>query len=184
VKKVLAAAGKILGSSSDLFRQCAVNDGNMPPAVAPTPAPAPGPANFAQRILVVDDERDARQLTVDVLKASGYDVEAVKDGAAGLAALQAGRYDLIVTDNKMPGMSGVEMIEKLRSARMALPVVMVTGYLPTHEFVRKPWLKPDVILEKPFSNGDLLAAVKKLLPTDGVEDGPQKTPLPKPLSKS
>jgi CheY-like chemotaxis protein len=114
-------------------------------------------------ILVVDDERDARQLTVDVLVRSGYDVEAVEDGAAGLAALLAGKYDLIVTDNKMPRMSGIEMIEKLRSARMGLPVIMVTGYLPEHEFVRKPWLKPDVILEKPFSNDDLLAAVKKFL---------------------
>ena len=117
------------------------------------------------RILVVDDEQDARQLTVDVLANSGYAVEAVKDGAAGWEALQAGGYDLIVTDNKMPRMSGVEMIEKLRTARMALPVVMVTGYLPTHEYVLRPWLKPDVILEKPFSNGDLLAAVRKLLHT-------------------
>ena len=113
------------------------------------------------RILVVDDEQDARQLTVDVLANSGCAVEAVKDGAAGWDALQAGRYDLIVTDNKMPGMSGVEMIEQLRTARMALPVVMVTGYLPTHEYIRRPWLKPDVILEKPFSNADLLSTVKK-----------------------
>jgi DNA-binding response OmpR family regulator len=119
--------------------------------------------NSPQHILVVDDERDARQLTVDVLVGSGYDVDAVEDGAAGLAALVAKKYDLIVTDNKMPKMSGVEMIEMLRSARMGLPVIMVTGYLPTHEFVRRPWLKPDVILEKPFSNGDLLAAVKKFL---------------------
>jgi CheY-like chemotaxis protein len=116
------------------------------------------------RILVVDDERDARQLTVDVLARSGYDVEAVEDGAAGLAALLAGKYDLIVTDNKMPKMSGVELIEQLRSARMKVPVIMVTGYLPRHEFVRKPWLKPDVILEKPFSNDDLLVAVKQFLP--------------------
>jgi CheY-like chemotaxis protein len=127
-------------------------------------APARGQTDLPPHILVVDDERDARQLTVDVLARSGYDVDAVADGAAGLAALLAGKYDLIVTDNKMPKMSGVEMIEKLRSARMGLPVIMVTGYLPEHEFVRRPWLKPDVILEKPFSNDDLLAAVKKFLP--------------------
>jgi DNA-binding response OmpR family regulator len=126
------------------------------------------------RILVVDDEQDARQLTVDVLVQSGYNVDAVKDGAAGLAALQAGKYDLIVTDNKMPGMSGVEMIEKLRSARVGIPVVMVTGYLPAHDFVRRPWLKPDVTLEKPFSNNDLLAAVKKLLAAhDGISKSAQ-----------
>jgi CheY-like chemotaxis protein len=126
-------------------------------------APAQNKKNSPARILVVDDEADARQLTIDVLARSGYEVDAVKDGAEGLAALLGGKYDLIITDNKMPKMSGIEMIEKLRSARMGLPVIMVTGYLPAHEFVRKPWLKPDVILEKPFSNQDLIAEVNKLM---------------------
>lgn len=147
--------------------------------VAPRP-PANSPRPI--RILVVDDEQDARQLTSDVLANAGYAVAAVKDGTAGWAALQAGQYDLIVTDNKMPRMLGVEMIEKLRTARMALPVVMVTGYLPTHEYVRRPWLKPDVILEKPFSNADLLAAVKKLLPREqGSDVCPQAGSLEKGL---
>jgi CheY-like chemotaxis protein len=128
-----------------------------------TPLPAHGPAKAPPRILVVDDEDDDRQLLIDVLVFSGYEVQAVKDGAAGWEALKTHDFDLIVTDNKMPKVSGVEMIEKLRSARMNLPVIMVTGYLPAHEFVRRPWLKPDIILEKPFSTDDLLAAVKKLL---------------------
>ena len=120
-----------------------------------------------RRILVVDDDRAARQLTVDVLTSSGYEVEAVKDGASGWAALQAKHYDLIITDNRMPKMKGIEMIAKLRAANMTLPVIMATGLLPTHEFVSRPWLKPDVTLEKPFSKDDLLAAVNDLL---GIAD--------------
>ena len=116
-----------------------------------------------ERILVVDDDCDARQLTVDLLTISGYDVEAVKDGAAGFEAVQAKRFDLIVTDNSMPKMSGVEMIEKVRSTFFAFPVIMATSYLPVAQFARRPWLTPDVMLEKPFSNDDLLAAVKKIL---------------------
>lgn len=78
-------------------------------------------------------------------------------------------------------MTGVEMIEKLRSARMTLPVLMATRYLPTHEFIRRPWLKPDAALERPFSNDDLLATVKKILHTDGGNGGRQETLLPKYL---
>ena len=74
--------------------------------------------------------------------------------------------DSVITDNKMPRMTGVEMIGKLRSANMAVPVIMATSYLPTHEFARKPWLKPDAALERPFSSDDLLETVKKVLGTD------------------
>jgi PAS domain S-box-containing protein len=114
----------------------------------------------------VDDDRAARQHTVNALTGFGYEVEGVKDGAAGWAALQASHYDLIITDNRMPKMNGIEMIAKLRAASMTLPVIMATGLLPTHEFVRRPWLKPDVTLAKHFSNDDLLAAVNDLLGTD------------------
>ena len=114
---------------------------------------------------MVDDEKVIRQLCVEVLARSGYDVEAVKDGVAGWEALQAHRYDLIITDNKMPRMTGIEMIEKLRSAGMAIPIIMATGYVPTHEFDRKPWLKPDATLQRPFANDALLEAVSTVLRT-------------------
>jgi CheY-like chemotaxis protein len=95
---------------------------------------------------VVDDDGDNRQLIVEVLTRSGYEVEGAKDGAAGWEALQANTYDLIITDNRMPRMTGVEIIERLRYAHMAVPVIMATGILPTHEFERKPWLRPDATL--------------------------------------
>ena len=82
------------------------------------------------RILVVDDDSDARQLSVDVLMDSGYDVESANDGAAGWDALQVNGYDVVITDNQMPKMTGVEMIERLRTAGIKVPVIMATGSLP------------------------------------------------------
>ncbi len=152
----------------------AMIDNEQSRAGEPAGAAAPCPANSPHRILVVDDNGDVRQLTLDVLAGSGYDVEAVEDGAAGWEALQAKSYDLIITDNKMPRMTGIEMIEKLRSARMAVPVIMATGDLPTHEFTRKPWLKPDATLQRPFSNGALLEAVRRFLRTNDGSDGRQE----------
>ena len=59
----------------------------------------------------------------------------------------------------MPKMTGTGNDPRSCAPRaVALPVIMATGNLPTYEFVRKPWLKPDIILEKPLSNDDLLAA--------------------------
>ena len=131
-------------------------------------APVISHKNSPPRILVVDDDRDIRQLSQDVLAAAGYEVEAVKDGAAGWETLQAKSYDLVITDNQMPRMTGIEMIEKLRAAHMAVAVIMATGHLPTAEFDRKPELKPDAFLKRPFSNDDLLRAVKQVLrPDDG-----------------
>lgn len=139
---------------------------------------APVQTKSPQRILVVDDEINFRELTKDVLTASGYEVEVVKDGAAGWEALQTYDYDLIITDNDMPKMKGMEMIEKLRAASMTLPVIMATGLPPTHEFVRRPWMKPDITLAKPFTNDDLLAAVKKLLGASGSAGDRPEPPRP------
>jgi len=118
------------------------------------------------RILVVDHDSDVRQLSVDVLTGFGYDVVAVPDGAAGWEALRATRYDLVITDNKMPRMTGIEMLAKLHSAGMTVPVIMATRHVPVHELARKPWLKDIATLLRPCSNDDLLDAAKKALRPD------------------
>src|SRR5580658_2130632 len=69
--------------------------------------------DLPHRILVVDDDGDTRQLSIDILVGCGYEVEAAKDGAAGWDALQAKSYDLVITDNLMPKMTGIEMLEKV-----------------------------------------------------------------------
>jgi CheY-like chemotaxis protein len=128
---------------------------------------APGPAKPSNksrpRILIVDDSGSLREQKINLLSKFGYEVEGVGDGAHGWAALQVRHYDLVITDNTMPRMTGVEMIEKLRAAAMKIPVIMATGFMPIFEFARKPWLKPDVALAIPFSNDQLLQAVKELL---------------------
>jgi DNA-binding response OmpR family regulator len=180
VKKVLREADGA-ADGSQLFKYHDMKDNKMSPVGEPAGIPRQRPANSSHRILVVDDDSDTRQLSVDVLAGSGYNVEAVKDGAAGWDALQNTSYDLTITDNKMPRMTGIEMIEKLRSAHMTLPVIMATGHLPMDEFARKPWLKPDATLQRPFSNDDLLEVVKKVLRTDDNNDGRKEKLLAKYL---
>jgi two-component system alkaline phosphatase synthesis response regulator PhoP len=115
------------------------------------------------RILVVDDDIAIRQLNTRVLLHAGYEVDAAEDGAAAWSALNAENYDLVITDNNMPKVSGVELLKKLHGARMALPVIMATGTLPTEEFTKYPWLQPAATLRKPYTIEELLTTVKKVL---------------------
>jgi CheY-like chemotaxis protein len=89
------------------------------------------PTNPTHRILVVDDDRDIRRFSAHALIGSGYHVDAAEDAAAAWEALQIKAFNLLITDNNMPKLTGVELVRKLRSARMALPVIMATGKLPT-----------------------------------------------------
>lgn len=119
-----------------------------------------------QQILVVDDDNSLRRLCIDVLVRAGYEVTAAVDGAAGWKELQVNQYNLIITDNQMPKMTGIQMLERMRSAHMMIPVIMATGCLPTLVFTNQPWLQPDAMLERPFSDDDLLETVKRVLCRD------------------
>ena len=120
-------------------------------------------ANPPRRILVVEDDRDLRQINAMVLVHSGYAVDQAEDGAAAWEALQANRYDLLITDSNMPRLTGLELLKKLRSARMGLPVIMATGHLPTQELTQNPWLEPVTMLAKPYATNQLLDKVKDVL---------------------
>jgi two-component system alkaline phosphatase synthesis response regulator PhoP len=112
---------------------------------------------------MVDDEVIMRNFIAKALIARGYQVDAAEDGAVAWNTLQANTYDLIITDNHMPKVSGVELIEKVRAAGMGLPVIMVTGTDPEDEFTQQPWLRPAATLLKPYSLAELFGGGKKRL---------------------
>jgi CheY-like chemotaxis protein len=127
------------------------------------------PPEPRHRILVAEDDDDIRRLNIEVLAGSGYKVDAAADGASAWDALQISGYDLLVTDYNMPGMSGIELIKKLHAARMALPVILVSGTIPTEKLKRHPWLQIDAVLPKPYTPDELLATVRKVLDSiDGI----------------
>jgi DNA-binding response OmpR family regulator len=123
--------------------------------------------NFCKRILVVEDEHDLRQLTAEVLIDAGYHVDVAENGATAWSALQFSKYDLLITDQFMPKLSGVELLRKIYTANMTLPIIMATGFLPTWEFALHPCLQPVKMLLKPYSFQKLLGLVKNVLHTTG-----------------
>ncbi|MGF3022569.1 response regulator [Methylobacterium aquaticum] len=125
---------------------------------APSPASAPAPAPRRAHILVVDDDPQVRHVTASFLNGFGYDEAEVPSGEAALERLAAERFDLVVADLAMPGMSGLDLAEAVRERWPALPFLLVTGHA---EAARIP--ADFAVLEKPFPSADLAARVAALL---------------------
>ncbi|MBI2438497.1 MAG: response regulator [Lentisphaerae bacterium] len=80
------------------------------------------------RILLVDDEDGFRRPMEFWLKAKGYQVVSVDNGASGLAEIERQRPTIVYLDMKMPGMNGLETLAKIREKDKKLPVIMITAY--------------------------------------------------------
>jgi DNA-binding response OmpR family regulator len=116
-----------------------------------------------RRILVVDDDDDIRRFNAEALTGSGYHVDTAVDGAEGWEALAGSCYDLMITDNNMPKLSGIELIKKLKAARIAVPVILASGV----EHTEVAELHLAATLSKPFTLDELLGTVKKVLDKAG-----------------
>src|SRR5436305_8517564 len=82
------------------------------------------------KILVIEDNRDSRDILAKLLRMSGYDVIAAGDGEAGLAAAIGQEPDLIITDIHMPNMNGIEFVQRVRRDHLLdkTPVLVVTAF--------------------------------------------------------
>ena len=129
-----------------------------------------------RRILVVDDEPLIRQLSVRVLVRYGFEVADAEDGEIAWESLQMHSFDLLITDNKMPKVTGFELIKKVHGARMALPIIMATALIPIDEFSRCPWLQPAATLLKPYTPAQLLVIVRNVLSSNNASPGRMAPP--------
>ena len=120
------------------------------------------------RILVADDDAVIREGLRRVLTAEGYEVKTVSNGQAALERLEAQRFKLLVTDLKMPGMSGLEVLQSLRACQPELPVVLITGYAAIDNAVEAMKNGATDYLSKPFANEELVSKVKNAIKTRAV----------------
>jgi two-component system response regulator FlrC len=121
-------------------------------------------------ILVVDDEPDMRSALSHSMHRCGFDVESAASGSEAVVKFKKNAYSLVVTDVKMPGMSGVELLEKIRKIAPQIPVIMITAYGTINNAVEAMQEGASDYILKPFSFETLEAAVKKAIGT-GVKYG-------------
>src|SRR6267142_2148706 len=119
----------------------------------------PLPRGSGQRVLVVDDEEPLVRLATETLKQLGYAAVGFTSSAAALAAFRADpqRFDAVLTDERMPGLSGTTLIREMRVVRDAIPAVLMSGYLGIES------VEADVVVRKPLSARELAASMARAL---------------------
>jgi len=141
---------------------CAVA-GRPPTGTLPTGGSFTMAASGAMRILVVDDEKIKRVTLADDLTAQGHEVVTACDGREALEKLAQGRFDVVVTDLKMPGIDGIELLKRIKQGPMSdIEVIMMTAYGSIPVAVEAVKLGAFDFLTKPFRNEDLFPLLARI----------------------
>lgn len=114
------------------------------------------------RVLVVDDERAIRDTLREILEDAGYEVAVAEDGVKALEQFNQERYDVVLCDIKMPGMDGIELLDKLQ-AESEVPVVMVSGHGTIETAVDAIKRGAYDYIEKPLDLNRLLVSIRNAL---------------------
>ncbi len=128
----------------------------------------------AARILVVDDEPRITDLVAMALRYEGFEVETAGTGRAGLKAVEDFRPALIILDVMLPDLDGYAVTERLKAARVKVPILFLTARDAVEDKVRGLTLGGDDYVTKPFSLEELVARIRALLrrTEDATEAGP------------
>lgn len=116
---------------------------------------------MTRRYLLVDDNRDFAENLAEILTDHGAEVVQANDGATALAALGQGPYDVMITDMRMPGISGAELLRQVRERDAGLPVVLVSAYTRNEQLEEAHRLGLLAFVGKTSSTGKLLELLER-----------------------
>ena len=119
------------------------------------------------QILIVEDDMRLEQALGHILEENGYMVDAVHDGASGLAYAQSGIYDVVILDVMLPKMNGFDVVAELRRSGVSTPVLMLTARDSVPDKIAGLDSGADDYMTKPFSPAELLAHLRALTRRQG-----------------
>ncbi len=117
----------------------------------------------AARILVVDDERVIREILAEFLTLEGFSVNTVEDGEKALTELRLNPYDLLITDLKMPRLSGLQLLERIEAERLGVLTVLMTGFGTVETAIEAMKKGAYDYLLKPFKVEEVIHVVERAL---------------------
>ena len=119
-------------------------------------------------VLVVDDDEDNTVIASTILRRQGYDVRVARNGPDALDMLEADRYDLVLLDVMMPGMDGIEVLDRIKTnpRHAGLPVILVTAKTQDEDVLTGYKCGADYYITKPFTARQLLHGIGLVL---GIE---------------
>ena len=122
------------------------------------------------RILVVDDDPDIHVLLGAILKDAGFGMTSALSGAEGLERLEAGAYDLVLTDVRMPGLDGLELLQRIHERCPGTPVVVMTAQNTSDNLIRSIRERAFAYFSKPFSPAAVVDMVNRALDSPAQGD--------------
>ena len=155
----------------------------------------------AGRVLLVDDDPAYGEYVRRVLTSGGFDVSHQPDAESALARVRAGQWDLLITDIELPGMNGLELLDRVRELAPGLPVAVLTGHASVDyavsalrgaaaEFLQKPVSRPDLIaratglIEAGRAAQGEYAAASPTAPAEAARDREGILPRPRPAAET
>lgn len=117
------------------------------------------------KILFVDDEHIICTMAAEILEFFGYEIDVFEESKAALESFQKNPdfYDIVVTDQTMPQLSGYEMLSEIIKIRKNIPKILCTGYNDQFEDLKKNVIGIDALFRKPYHFEDLIEEIKKLV---------------------
>ena len=122
------------------------------------------------RLLIVDDEPHQREMLSRILDRAGYSVRTAADGREALAALDEDTFDLVLTDQRMPVLDGIALLDEARVRLPGVPVVLMTAYGSVSSAVQAMKRGAADYLTKPFERDELVLVLEKVLRQRKLED--------------
>ena len=112
------------------------------------------------RILIVEDEKEMAEGIKGILNNAGYEVDIADNGLYGLERITHEQYDLVLLDLMLPKMTGLRVLENIRSKGISVPVIILTAKSQTEDKIKGLDCGADDYLVKPFDVGELLARIR------------------------
>jgi len=116
-----------------------------------------------QKILIIDDEKDAVDMLAEFLLARGYAISKAYDGAEGIERFDSDKPDIVMCDIKMPKKDGWEFLQEIRSSRRWVPVIIVSGMSETSNIMKGYDFEADYYIAKPINLEQTLKALQIML---------------------
>ncbi len=118
---------------------------------------------MAKKILIVDDNPNMSSLLCEMLEVFDYESVRASDGNQALTELSRGDFSMVITDMRMPNMTGLELLKEVKGRYPKLPVVLISGYSVADMETAADEVKPDGFLGKPLMMSDIERLLNTIL---------------------
>jgi DNA-binding response OmpR family regulator len=121
--------------------------------------------NPMARILIIEDDAEMRSLLADFLKEEGYETDSADNGSEAFRTLAREPFDLVITDIRMPGLTGFDILSAIKKFQFEIPVIVITAFGGEEVYRRATARGADGYLEKPIHFDKLRALIQDLVPS-------------------